>query len=61
MLRLLLKKRCFDDLANRCAMLMLEEGIEEDDLEELFGEEIFCNAKKLYKDMHERWSSHFTA
>ena len=61
MLRLLIKKRCFDDLVNRCAMLMLEDSIEDDDLEELFGEDIFNHAKKLYEDMHKRWSRHFTA
>ncbi len=61
MLRLLIKKWYFDDLVNRCARLMLEDDIEDDDLEELFGEDIFEHAKKLYEDMHKRWSRNFTA
>ena len=53
-LRMLIKHKALDELANRCAMLMLE-GIEDEDLRELFGDDAYEKGEEIYDHMHHLW------
>ncbi len=54
-LRMLLKSQVKAELVHRCGMLILEE-LPEDDLRELFTDEIWEEAAELFERMHDVWN-----
>lgn len=60
-IRLLIKKRYFDDIVNRCALLQIEsKGITDDELRELFGDDMYEAGVKMYEDMKKLWQKSLT-
>ncbi|MBQ9153908.1 MAG: hypothetical protein IJ130_08835 [Solobacterium sp.] len=59
-LRYLLKNQCRNELVHRCALLILED-LPEEDLRELFSDEIYEDALELYEKAHSTWIRKRTA
>ena len=53
-LRYLLKSQCRNELVHRCALLILEDFPEED-LRELFSDEIYEDAAQLHEKAYRTW------
>ncbi len=54
-LRIILKSQCRYELIHRCAMLILE-GLPEDDLRELFSDEIYDDALDVFEHASHVWN-----
>ncbi len=53
-IRMIMKSMCRSELVHRCALLILED-LPEDDLRELFGNEVYERAEKLFADTSRAW------
>ena len=53
-LRYLLKSQCRNELVHRCAMLITED-LPEEDLRELFSDEIYEKAAQLHEKAYRTW------
>ena len=54
--RMIMKSMCRSELVHRCAVLILED-LPEEDLRELFGDEVYERAERLFADTSRAWDS----